>query len=241
MVIGLWILAQPLVGDVAAAHPTAALPGPGTGPQESRHHVTDTGATTDAFAATTTDNKAVPYTLTQAQVHRLLLSVEALAMEAHNTDISVQSSVLCFCLTKAPHTVQELRRAAAERFREGLVHVQAQRYDQAVAAFTQAAQLHPRAARTYLNRGVVYGKMGHYQQALQDLTTAITLAPQQAEAYYARSLTAMLAGDQHQATQDAHRAAHLGYPPALRLYQATHRLPVTGVLDDVTRSSLDGR
>ena len=233
-VIGLWVLAQPLVESGVYAHPTATTSHPERGgvSKEAPHHVPERAAKGETSQFGARNRTFTPQTLTPEQAKRLLLSVDALDTDQQtSTEISVQASVLCSCLAKAPHAIQALRRSAAERFREGVASFKAHKYEEAVAALTSAAQLNPRQAKTYINRGLSYGKIGHYQEAIQDFTQAIALDPQQTEAYYARSLAFVLVGDRPRAVQDRHRAAQLGDAPAFRRYQGTSRFSVRDMHD----------
>lgn len=187
-VISLWILSQPIVegGTGVPASATAAAP---ASPAEN----STPAAASDRAAA-------------------LLAAMPLLSHDKEDGDISVRSSVLCFCLHKGPETIRELRQAAHAWFAKGLVAFQAGQPAAASAAFTQAIQRHPRYARAYVNRGILYGQTGAYQQAQTDLTQAITLQPEQAEAHYARGLIAAQLGNLQQAARDMQRAADLGYP-----------------------------
>ena len=242
--LSLWLFAQPLVGGEARAHSTAgeAHAGHRDVPGKTLPRTPATGVQTDTAPTSAMPSQEVSQTPTIAQATRLLMAVDVLSQDQRKaTSLDIQSPVLCYCLAKAPATIQELRRVAAEWFSHGLVSFTAQQYEEAIAAFTKAIQLHPRGARAYTNRGLAYSKVGRYQPAIEDLSTAIALDPRQAEAYYIRSLTALLVGDEQQALQDGRLAAQLGYPPALRLFQATDRLPVTGVLDERAQHFLEER
>src|SRR5262247_2889130 len=193
----------------------------------------------------------------------------------------------------------------------GNEHFLAQRYTEAIAAYTRAIEAAPRDARAYKYRGLAHAKLGHVQQAYEDLNKAIALDPQDAvaynqrgiasfaagnvqaalkdfsktielqpqlaEAYNNRGIMARTLGDYRQASKDFERAAQLGmklaqqhlqvlrdetrqvqerlrsagYTPgaadgvpgpqtvaALRQYQTAQGLPVTGLLDEVTRGDL---
>ena len=239
--LSLWLLAQPLVGAEARAHSTAgeAHAGHRDVPGKTPPHTAATGVQTDTAPTSAMPSQEGSQTPTIEQATRLLMAVDALHRDQQETTaVAIPPPVPCFCVVEAAATIQALRRVAAEWFTNGLASFMAHRYEEAIAAFTKAIQLGARQARAYTNRGMAYSKVGRYQQARQDLTTAIALDPDQAVAYYVRSLTARLMGDTQQALQDGCRAAQLGYTPALRLSQVTHRLPVTGALHESSQPCL---
>jgi tetratricopeptide (TPR) repeat protein len=123
---------------------------------------------------------------------------------------TIKSHVLCFCLHKGPEMVRELRRQAAVRFQQGLVALQEQDGDVAVAAFTKAIQFNPRDALAYVNRGLAYSRAGEFRQARSDFSRALEVDARQGVAYYARGLVALLLGLQAEAKRDLQQAANLG-------------------------------
>jgi TonB family protein len=84
----------------------------------------------------------------------------------------------------------------------GNVHFLAQRYTEAIAAYTQAIETAPRDARAYKHRGLAYAKLGDMQQARQDLSRAIALDPQDAVAHNQRGIASFAAGDTQAALKD---------------------------------------
>ena len=132
----------------------------------------------------------------------------------------VATTVLCYCLAKAPAAVRELRRLAANRFARGIAAWQAQQHHDAIAAFTQTIQLHPRNTWAYMNRGLAHARLGHYPQAQADFTSALALDAKLTAAYYARGLVSILLGQVDEADRDVQRAAALGEPEARRLLQS---------------------
>lgn len=160
------------------------------------------------------DTKSSLPPLSPDQSANLLETLAVVSQEQQATDIDISSSVLCFCLTKGPETIRELRRAAEEWFAKGLRAFQDRRYEEAITAFTKTIQLHPRHARAYLNRGIAFGNLHHYQAARADFNNAVNLEPQQPGAYYAAAVMSRLLGDAQQAQRDLQAAAQLGYEPA---------------------------
>src|SRR6266571_3470133 len=55
----------------------------------------------------------------------------------------------------------------------GNAHFVAQRYAEAIAAYTKAIEAVPRDARAYKHRGLAHTKLGNAQQAYKDLSKAI--------------------------------------------------------------------
>jgi tetratricopeptide (TPR) repeat protein len=192
-VISLWILSQPIV-EGSANRPTQTT-------------VTAEAATAQPVLRSGAGTSAAP----DSRAATLLAAMPLLGQNQADGDVTVRSSILCFCFLKGPETIRELRRAADAWFTKGLAAYRSGQYAAAITAFTEAIQRHPRYARAYTNRGILYGKTGAYQQAQADLTQAITLQPGQGEAHYAHGLIAALLGDATRASRDVQRAADLGY------------------------------
>ncbi len=81
-------------------------------------------------------------------------------------------------------------------------HFLAQRYTEAIAAYTQAIETAPRDARAYKHRGLAYAKLGDMQQAQQDLSRAVALDPQDAVAHNQRGIASFAAGNAQAALKD---------------------------------------
>src|SRR5262249_6666537 len=77
--------------------------------------------------------------------------------------------------------------AAAYRGR-GLAYEEEGKYAQAVADYTEAIRLDPRAADAYLHRGDAYFAQDDFDQAITDYDEAICLDPSLAVAYQHRGL-----------------------------------------------------
>jgi tetratricopeptide (TPR) repeat protein len=145
------------------------------------------------------------------EIRDRLVAIAPLQLPVHESgDGAIKSHVLCFCLHKGPETVRELRRQAAVRFQQGLVALQEQDGDVAVAAFTKAIQFNPRDALAYVNRGLAYSRAGDFRQARSDFSRALEVDARQGVAYYARGLVALLLGLQAEAKRDLQQAANLG-------------------------------
>jgi TonB family protein len=91
----------------------------------------------------------------------------------------------------------------------GNAHFVAQRYAEAVAAYTKAIAAAPRDSRAYRQRGVAHGKLGNAQQAYKDLSKAIELDPQDAISYNQRGIASFAAGKVPAALKDFTKAIEL--------------------------------
>jgi TonB family protein len=91
----------------------------------------------------------------------------------------------------------------------GNAHFLAQRYTEAIAAYTQAIATAPRDARAYKYRGLAHAKLGHVQQAYEDLNKAIALDPQDAIAYNQRGIASFAAGNVQAALKDFSKTIEL--------------------------------
>ncbi|MBM3223874.1 MAG: tetratricopeptide repeat protein [Candidatus Tectomicrobia bacterium] len=97
----------------------------------------------------------------------------------------------------------------SEPFQVGHSHFLAQRYPEALAAYTQAIALAPRDARAYKHRGLTQAKLGNVSQARDDLSQALVLDPQDAIAYNQRGIAAFALGDESAALKDFTRSLEL--------------------------------
>jgi tetratricopeptide (TPR) repeat protein len=192
-IISLCMLTQPIVGNETRGHAPASVSP--TEPAQRRHDLPGVA-----------DNTPV---MPMQQPERLLLALQALDHDHEASGIAIQSPVLCFCLNKGPETIREVRQVARQWFARGLAAFQAERYDEALTAFSKAIQLHPQDARAYLNRGMTYGKMHRYGPAQADLAKAIELSPHQAEAHYASGVIWLLLGQEPQALEHFRTATRL--------------------------------
>jgi len=94
-------------------------------------------------------------------------------------------------------------------FQTGNAHFLAQRYPEAIAAYTQTIETASRDARAYKHRGLAYARLGNVQQAYEDLDKAITLDPQDAIAYNQRGIASFAAGDVQAALKDFSKTIEL--------------------------------
>lgn len=104
-----------------------------------------------------------------------------------------------------------------EALQTGNTHFMAQRYAEAIAAYTRVIEQTPREARAYKHRGMAQAKLGNMQQGLKDLTRAIELDPQDAVAYNQRGIAVFALGNTAAALKDFTRAIEL-QPQLLEAY-----------------------
>ena len=76
------------------------------------------------------------------------------------------------------------------------------RYEEALADFTRAIDLHSDYSWAIAARGQTYRLMGRYEDALTDLTRAIELNPKSEEAYWERAETLRTTGRHNEALDD---------------------------------------
>jgi tetratricopeptide (TPR) repeat protein len=77
---------------------------------------------------------------------------------------------------------------ATEFFKLGVEETRSEKYEQAIADFTQAIELDADFAAAYSNRCLVYLQLGDYTKAADDCTTSLQLNPDNTEAYLNRGL-----------------------------------------------------
>jgi TonB family protein len=91
----------------------------------------------------------------------------------------------------------------------GNAHFSAQRYAEAIAAYTKAIAAAPRDARAYKHRGLAHAKLGNAPQAYKDMSKAIELDPQDAIAHNQRGITSFATGNTSAALKDFTKAIEL--------------------------------
>jgi TonB family protein len=125
----------------------------------------------------------------------------------------------------------------------GIIHFRLGNYPQAVEDFSQAIAYNPKLAESYNNRGLLYRKLGNYGQAIKDLQRAAALGLEVAAQYLQ-----IVREEVRQAQEYLQQAGFAPGPAdgmpgtqtvaALRAYQKREHLPVTGLLDDRTKTAL---
>jgi tetratricopeptide (TPR) repeat protein len=94
-------------------------------------------------------------------------------------------------------------------FERGLIHVQAGRYDEAIADFSKAIDLDPNHAQARTQRGLCYGNKGDYDRGISDFDEAIGLNPRFADAYLGRASFRVMKGQHDQGISDYTKAIDL--------------------------------
>ena len=100
--------------------------------------------------------------------------------------------------------------SATDWFEKGYAYSKANKYQNAVNAYTRAIELNPKYAWAYSNRGFAYANLGNLNQAIADFTRAIELNPNFALAYSNRGVAYHRLGNLQQAFNDYKIAARLG-------------------------------
>jgi len=79
-----------------------------------------------------------------------------------------------------------MQKAKEQWLQEGNAYLQAERYEEALAAFEQAIHLDPNYARSYLGKGEALSNLRRFQEALEAFEQAIRLDPHYARSYHDR-------------------------------------------------------
>src|SRR3989442_9767286 len=135
------------------------------------------------------------YEAARQEIERLRSELEALKRER--------------AATPPPLTGRAERVSGDDPLQVGNAHFVAQRYAEAIAAYTKAIAMAPRDARAYKHRGLAHAKLGNTQQAQKDLSKAIELDPQDAIAYNQRGITLFATGNLQAALKDFTKAVEL--------------------------------
>ena len=118
----------------------------------------------------------------------------------------------------------------------GLVYLDTDEFEKAIADFSQALLLHPTFAQGYLWRGFARVRSGEYGLAIEDLDRAIAAIPNCAEAFNYRGLAYFHLGDLAQAHADFSQAIQIGSTFA-EAYN--NRANVLQLLGDTTAAEVD--
>ncbi len=121
------------------------------------------------------------------------------------------------------------QRTKEQSIEEGNALFNAQRYEEAIAAYSHACKLDPKNAVAYNNRGSAYQQLKNYVQAIADYDFAIELDPKYAVAYSNRGNTYRLLRDYKQAIQDLNYA--LSCDPHLALAYSNRGLAYYNLKD----------
>lgn len=113
-------------------------------------------------------------------------------------------------LDKAQKTIEQLQQrlenAQAAQPKDSLMAgntaVVEQRFQDAIADYTQAIEANPQNISAYKNRGVVQQHLGHSQQAIEDFTRVLEFSPQDAGVYNQRGIAYYRLGQSQLAMDD---------------------------------------
>jgi serine/threonine protein kinase len=106
---------------------------------------------------------------------------------------------------KAPPVPQKTKE---QWLKEGDAHYDAERYEEAIAAYDRALELDPTYS-TYNKRGSAYSKFQQYVRAIKDFTRALELHPTYAEAYNNRGVAYECLQQNQRAIEDFDRSLDL--------------------------------
>ena len=119
-----------------------------------------------------------------------------------------------------------IQQRALDYLNQGLAKAQQGRYQEAIAAYTQALQANPNYVAAYSNRGLAQREFGAFAAAIADFDQVIHLEPKNAIALYNRGETYAKLGALREALADLNQALQLQptYPEAyntrsVRLYE----------------------
>jgi tetratricopeptide (TPR) repeat protein len=108
--------------------------------------------------------------------------------------------------------IEVARDAAVAYYNRGVESNNKQRYDEALADYTQAIKIDPGYAPAYANRGCIYTDLQRYDEALADLSRSVQLDPTLAPAYLNLGVVLLIRGALRDALQSFEKAAQLGLP-----------------------------
>ena len=83
-------------------------------------------------------------------------------------------------------------------------------YDKAIADYTKAIQINPRATIAYYHRGLDWVQKGNYDNAIADFTKTIEIDPVHVLAYHNRGTAWYYKGDYDRTCSDLQKSCELG-------------------------------
>jgi tetratricopeptide (TPR) repeat protein len=110
----------------------------------------------------------------------------------------------------APATGVSAPKTAADYVNHGKEVLKSKQYDQAIASFSEAVKLDPKAIPAYNNRGIAYCEKGNFDQAIAEFSRVIEIDPRHGKAYNNRAVAYMMKGEKDKARQDVLKAQSLG-------------------------------
>jgi tetratricopeptide (TPR) repeat protein len=96
-----------------------------------------------------------------------------------------------------------------EWHQQGESFYDANRYDEAIQAFSKAIEINPEHASAYNNRGAAWHRKGDYEKAIADFSKAIEIDPKDDRSYYDRGLAWYKKGGFDRAIADLSKAIEL--------------------------------
>ena len=96
-----------------------------------------------------------------------------------------------------------------EALKKGIDYGRHDKYDEAIAEFSNALKINPNSANIYYDRGVIYDKKGDLDQAIADFGKAIEIDPGLTDAYYNRGFAYYRKGDPEDAIPDYNKVIEL--------------------------------
>jgi Flp pilus assembly protein TadD len=94
---------------------------------------------------------------------------------------------------------------------QGVAHLEAGKFDQALGDFNEALKLKPNDPALYDYRGIAYRAQGQDDKALADFNRAMELEPRFARAYRNRAMIYFDRSDFDKSVADQEKAQSLGY------------------------------
>jgi tetratricopeptide (TPR) repeat protein len=113
---------------------------------------------------------------------------------------------------KAPAGGATTSKTPEEYIQQGKEFLNAKKYDQAIASFSEAIKLDPQSVQAYNNRGIVACNKGDFDGAIGDFSRTIEIDPKFGKGYNNRAVAYFMKGERDKARQDAEQAQSLGIP-----------------------------
>lgn len=104
------------------------------------------------------------------------------------------------------------------RFNRGAAYMNEEKYNEAIADFTEAIELAPNAAYIYRARADTYRKINSFEKAINDYNKAIVLEPDKAQAYFGRGCAYDGKGDIYKAIRDYTKAVEIDPKNSIEAY-----------------------